>query len=49
MKKNLKVVEESLSFYTVLDGEVLSEGKGFNKKDASQAAAIAAVEKLGLV
>ncbi len=34
---------------TVLDGEVLSEGKGFNKKDASQAAAIAAVEKLGLV
>ncbi len=33
---------------TVLDGEVLSEGKGFNKKDASQAAAIAAVEKLGL-
>ena len=35
--------------YTVLDGEILSEGKGFNKKDASQAAAIAAVEKLGLV
>ena len=34
---------------TVLDGEVLSVGKGFNKKDASQAAAIAAVEKLGLV
>lgn len=34
--------------YTVLDGEILSEGKGFNKKDASQAAAIAAVEKLGL-
>ena len=34
---------------TVLDGEVLSEGKGFNKKDASQAAAIAAVEKLGIV
>jgi ribonuclease-3 len=33
---------------TVLDGETLSEGKGFNKKDASQAAAIAAVEKLGL-
>ena len=33
---------------TVLDGEILSEGKGFNKKDASQIAAIAAVEKLGL-
>jgi ribonuclease-3 len=33
---------------TVLDGEVLSEGKGFNKKDASQAAAIAAIKKLEL-
>lgn len=33
---------------TVLDGEILSVGKGFNKKDASQAAAIAAVEKLGI-
>lgn len=33
---------------TVLDGEILSEGKGFNKKDASQAAAIAAVEKIGI-
>ena len=34
---------------TVLDGEILSQGKGFNKKDASQAAAITAIEKLGLV
>ncbi|MFP5042858.1 ribonuclease III [Parasediminibacterium sp. JCM 36343] len=33
---------------TVLDGEILSQGKGFNKKDASQAAAISAIEKLGL-
>jgi ribonuclease III len=33
---------------TVLDGEVLSTGKGFNKKDASQHAAMAAIEKLGL-
>jgi len=32
----------------VLDGEVLSEGKGFNKKDASQVAAQLAIEKLGL-
>jgi len=32
----------------VLDGEVLSEGKGFNKKDASQIAAQLAIEKLGL-
>ena len=32
----------------VLDGQVLSQGKGFNKKDASQVAAQLAVEKLGL-
>jgi ribonuclease III len=32
----------------VLDGEILSEGKGFNKKDASQVAAQLAIEKLGL-
>lgn len=32
----------------VLDGEILSEGKGYNKKDASQVAAQIAVEKLGL-
>jgi len=32
----------------VLDGEVLSQGKGYNKKDASQAAAQSAIEKLEL-
>jgi len=32
----------------VVDGEVISEGKGYNKKDASQIAAQVAVEKLGL-
>ena len=32
----------------VLDGEILSMGKGYNKKDASQIAAQVAVEKLGL-
>jgi ribonuclease-3 len=32
----------------VLDGEILSIGKGYNKKDASQVAAQVAVEKLGL-
>lgn len=32
----------------VLDGELLSQGKGYNKKDASQVAAQLAVEKLGL-
>ncbi len=33
---------------TVLDGEILSQGKGFNRKDASQIAAQVAIEKLGL-
>lgn len=32
----------------VLDGEKLSEGKGYNKKEASQIAAQLAMEKLGL-
>jgi len=32
----------------VLDGEKVSQGKGFNKKDASQVAAQLAIEKLGL-
>ena len=32
----------------VLDGVILSEARGFNKKDASQVAAQIAIEKLGL-
>jgi len=32
----------------VVDGELLAEGKAFNKKDASQVASQIAVEKLGL-
>ncbi len=32
----------------VLDGEKLAQGKGYNKKDASQIAAQLAIEKLGL-
>jgi ribonuclease-3 len=32
----------------VVDGERISQGKGFNKKDASQIAAQIAIEKLGL-
>jgi len=35
--------------HTMLDGEIISEGKGFNKKDASLIAAELAVEKLGLL
>lgn len=33
---------------TMLDGEIISEAKGFNKKDASLIAAQLAVEKLGI-
>ncbi|HEY8388810.1 MAG TPA: ribonuclease III [Parasegetibacter sp.] len=33
----------------VVDGEVISEGKAYNKKDASQIAAQIAVDKLGLL
>jgi ribonuclease-3 len=36
------------SIAAVLDGEQLSVGKGYNKKDASQVAAQQAIEKLGL-
>jgi ribonuclease-3 len=32
----------------VVDGELVSKGKGYNKKDASQIAAQQAIEKLGL-
>ncbi|GAC1395947.1 MAG: hypothetical protein NVSMB63_16300 [Sediminibacterium sp.] len=32
----------------VLDGNILAQGKGYNKKDASQVAAQVAVEKLGI-
>ena len=31
-----------------VDGELVAEGKGYNKKDASQVAAQLAVDKLGL-
>ena len=31
-----------------VDGELVAEGKGYNKKDASQIAAQLAIEKLGL-
>jgi ribonuclease-3 len=32
----------------MVDGEVIAQAKGYNKKDASQVAAHLAVEKLGL-
>jgi ribonuclease III len=44
-------MEGSRRIFTIavkLDGQILSEGKGYNKKDASQIAAQAAIELLGL-
>ncbi len=44
-------LEGSRRIFTIavkLDGQILSEGKGFNKKDASQIAAQVAIELLGL-
>jgi ribonuclease-3 len=44
-------LENSRRIFTiaaVLDGEKLAQGKGYNKKDASQKAAQLAIEKLGL-
>ena len=58
--KNGKVLEfttlsESLEggrrLFTIgatIDGEIIADAKGYNKKDASQIAALRAVEKLGL-
>jgi ribonuclease III len=44
-------VENGRRLFTIaatLDGEILAQGKAFNKKDASQIAAQQAIEKLGL-
>ncbi len=44
-------MEGSRRLFTInamLDGQILSQGKGYNKKDASQVAAQVAVEKLSL-
>jgi len=52
---SFEVAEEKVSsgrrtfiIHTILDGEILSQGIGYNKKDASQIAAQQAIEKLGL-
>jgi ribonuclease-3 len=52
---DFETVEEKLegnrrvfTIATVLDGEKIAIGKGYNKKDASQIAAQLAIEKLGL-
>lgn len=47
-EENLNNGRRTFVINTVLDGEVLTQGKGYNKKDASQVAAQLAIEKLGL-
>jgi ribonuclease-3 len=47
-EENLNNGRRTFVINTVLDGEVLAQGKGYNKKDASQVAAQLAIEKLGL-
>ncbi len=44
-------LENSRRIFTIaarVDGEIIAQGKGYNKKDASQIAAQLAIEKLGL-
>jgi ribonuclease-3 len=44
-------IENGRRLFTIgatVDGQLVAEGKGFNKKDASQIAAQLAVDKLGI-
>ncbi len=47
-EEKLNAGRKSFIIHTILDGEILSKGVGYNKKDASQIAAQQAIEKLGL-
>ena len=46
--KNLKMAVGLFTIGATVDGELVAEAKGYNKKDASQIAAQLAVDKLGL-
>lgn len=48
LKENLENGRRLFTIGAVINGKVIAEGKAFNKKDASQIAAQAAVEKLGI-
>lgn len=48
LEEKLENSRRVFTIAAVLDGEELSQGKGYNKKDASQIAAQKAVERLGL-
>lgn len=48
INENMENGRRLFTVAAVIDGETISEGKAFNKKDASQIAAQIAVEKLGI-
>jgi ribonuclease-3 len=48
MNEQLENGRRLFTIAAVINGKVISEGKAFNKKDASQIAAQLAVEKLGI-
>lgn len=48
VEEKLESGRRTFTINTVIDGEIITQGKGFNKKDASQIAAQTAIEKLGL-
>jgi ribonuclease-3 len=49
LKEQLENGRRLFTVGAVINGKVVSQGKAFNKKDASQIAAQLAVEKLGIV
>jgi ribonuclease-3 len=49
MNEKLENGRRLFTIAAVIDGKSIAEGRAFNKKDASQIAAQAAVEKLGIV
>lgn len=48
LEEKLESSRRVFTVAAVLDGQPLAQGKGFNKKDASQVAAQLAIQKLGL-
>ena len=48
VNENIENGRRLFTIAAVVEGEVIAEGKAFNKKDASQIAAQIAVEKLGI-
>ena len=49
LHENIEGGRRLFTIGAVVDGDVLAQGKAYNKKDASQIAAALALEKLGIV